>query len=95
MIFRFFYALFLDVPMKNIYEVLSLEELFCFYGYPSPNNEQFLNILYKLAFHGLDIYGEIQDMQTYKFIFHDQELKEDLIKKHITKKYEKYRKKGF
>ena len=72
--------------MKNIYEILSLEELFCFYGYPSPN---------KLAFHGLDIYGEIQDMQTYKFIFHDQELKDDLIKKHITKKYEKYRKKGF
>lgn len=90
-----FFRRLTNLQMKNIYEILSLEELLCFYGYPSPNNEQLFKILHKLVLNNLDIYEEIQDMHTYKFIFHDQELKDDLIKKHITKKYQKYNKKDF
>lgn len=79
--------------MKNIYETLTLKELFLFYGYPHPTNEQYFEILKKLEESHLDVFEELETMQLYRFTYLHTELKEVLIKRHLWRQHLKYLKK--
>ncbi len=81
--------------MKTIYEALELEELYMLYGYPMPTNRQFFQLMNKIALNGLGIYDELETVHAYKMIYHDYELKEDLIKAMLKGKFEKQRKKDW
>ena len=72
----------------NVFDVLSLEEIYKLYGFPRTTNYELLRIFTKLSAKGIDLFETIDFMLIIKMMYHDRLLSEDLIKDYLKNKYE-------